>query len=81
MSKKKVFNLKKYAHDQIVDALTCPLNRHATRVERQCDDFELHRHPDWLLEHYIRYGGAVHWATKRKEYEEEIEIPEEDYQI
>jgi len=81
MAKRKKFNFAKYTQDQIVDALNCPLNRHATRVEHSCDDWELHKHADWLVEHYIEKGGAVYWATKRKEYETEVEEPEEDYQI
>ena len=80
--KKKVFDSSRYNRDQIVDALTCPLNRHATRVEHQCDDWHLHLHPDLLLDHYIRCGGAVFWATKREQYYREIETPdEEDYSI
>jgi len=81
MVKRKKFNFAKYMHDQLVDMLNCPLNRHATRVEHNCDDWELHKHPDWLINHYTEKGGAEYWAKKRKEYEEEIEEPEEDYQI
>lgn len=50
-------------------------------VEHSCDEHALHKHPDWLLDHYIKCGGAVYWATKRKEYEIEVEETEEDYQI
>jgi len=74
MPKRKVFNVHKYNQAQIVDSLTCPLNRHATRVEHQCDDFELHKHPDWLLDHYIKCGGAVYWETKREQYFDEVEV-------
>jgi hypothetical protein len=74
--KKKVFNFKKYTQDQIIDALTCPLNRHATRVEHNCDDWELHKHPEWLINHYIKCGGAEYWATKREQYIEEREVDE-----
>lgn len=66
----KKFNSHKYNDDQIIDALTCPVNRHCTRVEHDCDDWTLYKHPDWLLEHYIRCGGAKEFAKRRlnKEY-------------
>ena len=67
----KHLNFRKYTWDQIVDALTCPLNRHATRCEHNCDDWELHKHPEWLIDHYIKHGGADYWATKREQYMEE----------
>ncbi len=52
---------------QILDALTCPLNRHATREERKCPDDELIRNPGWLVEHYEKYGGAAEWGTRHKD--------------
>ncbi|MEI6042446.1 MAG: hypothetical protein WCQ00_02680 [bacterium] len=59
-----LYNLK-----QIIQALTCPINRHATCVEHGCDEWELQKHPEWLIEHYIKYGGAVAFDKKRKEFE------------
>jgi hypothetical protein len=67
----KKLNVRKYNHDQIVDALLCPLNRFATMVEHSCNEYDLHKHPEWLLEHYVRCGGAVYWASKREQYMEE----------
>jgi hypothetical protein len=66
----KRFNHHKYTDDQIIDALTCPVNRHCTRVERNCNDWDLYLHPGWLLEHYIACGGATEFAKRRenKEY-------------
>jgi len=65
-----MFDLKGYNVAQIIDALLCPLNRHATRVEHECTDEDLYHHPDWLLEHYAKNGGAQKWAEQhRKEYE------------
>ena len=73
MVKHKVLNIKKYNHDQLVDMLTCPLNRNGTREEHSCDDWELYKHPEWLVEHYLKHGGAEHWAKRRAEYEVEID--------
>lgn len=74
--KKIKFDLRKYTRAQIVDAISCPCNRHCTRVEHSCDDFELYKHPEWLLHHYIENGGAIAFAKRRKEFEREIEEPE-----
>lgn len=71
--RRKVFNFRRYTIDQIVDAMTCPLNRFATMVEHSCNEYDLHKHPDWLIEHYIKHGGADYWATKREQYIQEIE--------
>lgn len=72
MSKKEnlepKFDFMAYNMRQIMDALTCPLNRHATRVEKKCSDFELHANPEWLIEHYIRCGGAIEFAKRRAEF-------------
>ena len=75
----KRFNDAKYNIDQICDALLCPLNRHYTRIEHNCNDWDLYRHPEWLLEHYIANGGAVRFAKHREEKEYWIE-KEEEYQ-
>ena len=74
----KKFNQRKYNQDQIVESLTCPVNRHCTRVAHNCDDWELFKHPDWLLEHFILNGGAKAFAKHRTEKEYWIE--EEDKQ-
>ena len=66
--KTPVFDLAAYTRDQLIDAMTCPLNRHATRVEHGCNDFDLHKHPEWLMEHYIRCGGAKAFEKRRGEY-------------
>ena len=67
----KKLNLRKYTHDQMVDALLCPLNRFATTQEHSCNEYDLHKHPEWLLEHYVRCGGAKYWESKREQYMEE----------
>ena len=63
----KRFNARRYNDAQIVEALTCPVNRHCTRIEHRCDDWELHLHPEWLLEHFIQNGGAVEFAKRRED--------------
>jgi hypothetical protein len=55
---------------QMVEALTCPVNRYATMVEHSCDEYELFKHPDWLVEHYVKFGGATKNAQLRKERDE-----------
>jgi hypothetical protein len=65
MTKVKKFNSHKYNDDQVIEALTCPVNRHCTRVEHNCDDWELHNHPEWLIIHFIENGGAVEFAKRR----------------
>ena len=75
--KKRVFNLKRYTHDQLVDALLCPVNRDMTRREHSCDDEALWKnHGEWLIQHYIEFGGAEEWAKRREEYYEEREEEE-----
>lgn len=71
-----VFDRVRYARVQLVDALTCPINRHATRLHHNCDDWFLHQHPDLLLMHYIKNGGAVAFARRREEFLQEVEIPD-----
>jgi hypothetical protein len=61
----KRFDQHRYTDDQIIDALTCPVNRHCTRVEHNCDDWELYKNPEWLLQHYIGCGGAAEFAKRR----------------
>ena len=72
----KKFNLRKYTRNQLIEALTCPVNRHTTRVEKKCDDWDLFHHPDWLISHYIKNGGAKAFAKHREEKEYWIEQEE-----
>jgi len=65
-------------YPQIVEALTCPVNRDMTRVEHSCDDRELFHHPEWLIAHYITNGGAIAFAKRR---EEANNNPEPEYII
>lgn len=74
----KKFLFAKYNHDQIVEALTCPVNRHCARVAHGCDDWELFKHPNWLLEHFVLNGGAKAFAKHREE--KQYWIDEEDKQ-
>ena len=50
---------------QVIEALTCPLNRAMTMVERSCDEWTLFKHPEWLVQHYIENGGATAFAACR----------------
>lgn len=47
---------------QAILALNDHLNRHATRVEHNCDDVILSQHPDWLIMHFVQNGGAFAFA-------------------
>jgi hypothetical protein len=62
------FDMTAYTRDQIKDAFLCPINRHSTRVKHKCNDFELYEHPEWLMDHYIKCGGAKEFAKRRDEY-------------
>ncbi|OGZ67645.1 MAG: hypothetical protein A3C58_01045 [Candidatus Staskawiczbacteria bacterium RIFCSPHIGHO2_02_FULL_34_10] len=53
---------------QVVEALTCPLNRSMTMVEHSCDEWELFRNPDLLINHYVKFGGAEAFAKRRGLY-------------
>ena len=57
-----------YTMEQVIEALTCPVNRHATRVQHSCNDYELFKNPQWLLDNYIHNGGAEGFARRRDEY-------------
>ena len=73
--KVKRLDLTRYNHDQIIDALLCPVNRDMTRREHSCDDKELWKNQGvWLMEHYIKFGGAEAWSKHRAEYEYETEV-------
>jgi len=75
--KTQIFDRAKFLHKQVVEALTCPINRHGTRVEHECDDEWLGRHPDLLIKHYIENGGAAAFAKRRPEFVREVEIPDD----
>ena len=68
----KKFNLHKYMDDQVIEALTDPINRHAVRVHYGVDDWWLHDHKDVLIQWYLDHGGAEAFAQHRKEYEQEV---------
>ncbi|MFA6430536.1 MAG: hypothetical protein WC229_01430 [Candidatus Paceibacterota bacterium] len=64
-----LFDLNAYNTKQIIEILTCPVNRHATRIEHNCDDWELYKHPEWLVEHFVKNGGAEAFAQKRLDFQ------------
>ena len=73
---KKALNLNVYLDIQKADAIGSELNRNGTREEHKCDDRELLRHPEWLIQHYIDYGGAKWAADKfRNKLYVDVEIP------
>lgn len=67
----KKFNVHKYNDDQIIEAVTHPINRHAVRVKFGVDDWWLHDHTDELVKHWLENGGAEEFAKRRKQYEDE----------
>jgi hypothetical protein len=67
-NKEPKFDFRRYELDQIIEALTCPINRHATRVEHDCTDWELHKNPKLLIIHFIEKGGAVEFSKRRGEF-------------
>ncbi len=73
----EVFHQEMFLKRQMIDALTCPINRHGTRVEYNCDDWGLWRNPNLLVQHYIENGGAKEFAKRRGEFLEEIVVPDE----
>lgn len=75
------FDMGLFMQRQYVEALTCPVNRHCTREERNCDDWELFKNPGWLLKHFIENGGAVEFAKRRAEFCREIEVFEIEFEI
>lgn len=62
------FDHRGYTTEQIHEALTCPVNRHTTRIKYACNDYDLFLNPQWLLENYIKEGGAEGFAKRRSEY-------------
>ena len=81
MSIKTVFDLKKFERTQIATALTCPINRHATMQKHNCNEWYIHEHPELLIMHFVQNGGASEFAKRRKEFEREVVIPDDDFQI
>jgi len=57
-----------YEHNlaQIVIALTCPINRHAVRVKYGWNDYDLYKHPDVLVLHFIQSGGAEKFTEEER---------------
>ncbi|MEI6420373.1 MAG: hypothetical protein WCO30_01945 [bacterium] len=56
----------------VLDALTHPINRHATRVKYSWDDWDLFRHKDSLITHYTQNGGAVEFEKRWAEFTETL---------
>lgn len=75
--KRKVFDARRYELKQIVEALTCPINRYATMREHNCDEWFLYKKPELLIRHFIENGGAKAFAKRREEFMREIEVPDE----
>ena len=67
-NKEPKFDFRRYELDQIIEALTCPTNRHATRVEHDCTDWDLHENPRLLIIHFIENGGAKEFSKRRGEF-------------
>ncbi len=67
--KKPKFDVFEYNTKQLIEILTCPVNRHATRVEHNCDDCGLYQHPEWLFDRFKNNGGAEAFAKKRLEFQ------------
>ena len=80
----KVFDTTAYNRQQLIEALLCPINRNGTREEYRCDDWGLFKNPQWLLEHFMKYGGAEAFARHREDFWKQVEIPditEPDYYV
>ena len=73
----QVFDRSKYMQRQIIEALTCPINRHFTRLKHGCDDWGLWRNPSLLINHFIENGGAVEFAKRRADFLREVDVPDE----
>jgi hypothetical protein len=52
---------------QLVEALLCPVNRHAVREKYGWNDWDLFHNPDVLVQHYVENGGAEKNAQLRNE--------------
>lgn len=39
-------------------AFLCPVNRNATMIEHNCNQWELLQNPMWLLDHYFTHSGV-----------------------
>jgi hypothetical protein len=76
-----------YKNAQLAEALTCPVNRHATMEEYGLSsDWDLFHNPKLLLKHYIENGGAEAFAAKRDKFMCEVELdpaemPQPEYHI
>jgi hypothetical protein len=53
-------------YKQVEQAFLDPLNRLGTMQEHKCDDYGLYLHPNWLVIHYIKFGGADAFALERE---------------
>ena len=76
MGFQEVFDHQAFMRQQVIEALTCPVNRDMTRREHGCDDWALYRNPEWLVQHFARNGGAEAFAKHRAKYIREIPSPE-----
>ena len=53
---------------QVVEALTSPENRHLTRVKYHCNDEELHKFPDRLLENFESSGLFQKFSEEQRRW-------------
>ncbi|MFA6314900.1 MAG: hypothetical protein WC648_00835 [Candidatus Paceibacterota bacterium] len=75
-------DIQAFLFRQTMVALTCPINRHGTRVEHNCDDWALWYHPEYLINHFVENGGAAAFAARRAEFLKEVFVPDEiEYNI
>jgi len=51
---------------QVEEAFLDPLNRLGTMQEYKCDDYGLYLNRNWLILHYIKFGGAIAFAQERE---------------
>lgn len=67
-NKEPKFDFRRYELNQIVEALTCPINRHETRVKHGFTDWDLHKNPKFLIVHFIEEGKAEEFSKRRSEF-------------
>jgi len=66
---KPALDLSAYNKEQVVVMFLCPVNRHGTKEEHGwCSDQDLFEHPEWLVDHFEKYGGAKAFAARRGEF-------------